>query len=137
MLYFTTLRPPRSTLFPYTTLFRSVTVLPKRYRRGPPLSLSTIALPGVYSVIVPLPSVVVVVVVVSETCPHANGATTANAMLKSTFLIVFSLSCLVAVAVSLRVPVEFWGRTTNLPPYWIRACLADRMLQKVPLTANE
>jgi len=63
-------------------------------------SLSTIALPGVYSVIVPLPSVVVVVVVVSETCPHANGATTANAMLKSTFLIVFSLSCLVAVAVS-------------------------------------
>src|SRR5437762_6974211 len=76
MLYFTTLRPPRSTLFPYTTLFRSVTVLPKRYRRGPPLSLSTMALPGVYSVIVPLPSVVVVVVVVSETCPHANGATT-------------------------------------------------------------
>jgi hypothetical protein len=55
----------------------------------------------VYSVIVPLPSVVVVVVVVSETCPHANGATTANAILKSTFLIVLSLSCLVAVAVSL------------------------------------
>ena len=35
--------------------------------------------------IVPLPWVVVVVLVVSETCPHANGATTANAMLKSIF----------------------------------------------------
>src|SRR6266699_2389846 len=72
-----------------------VTVLPKRYRRGPLVSFSTIALPGVYSVIVPLPSVVVVVVVVSETCPHANGATTAKAMLKSTFLMIlpFFFSC--------------------------------------------
>ena len=50
------------------------------------------ALPGVYSVIVPLPSVVVVVVVVSETCPHANGATTANAILKSVFFMI-PLSC--------------------------------------------
>jgi len=40
-----------------------MTVLPKRYVRGPLLSLSTITFPGVYSVIVPLPSVVVVVVV--------------------------------------------------------------------------
>jgi len=51
-------------------------------------------LPGEYSVIVPLPSVVVVVVVVSETCPHANGATTAKAMVKSIFLIIsLSLCC--------------------------------------------
>src|SRR5438552_5023008 len=42
-------------------------------------------LPGLNSVIVPLASVVVVVVVVCETCPHANGATNANAMLKSIF----------------------------------------------------
>src|SRR5205823_13060216 len=48
------------------------------------------ALPGVNSVIVPLPSVVVVVVVVSETCAHANGAAAANAMLSSTFFM-FSL----------------------------------------------
>jgi hypothetical protein len=54
----------------------------------------------VYSVIVPLPSVVVVVVVVScETCPHANGATHAKAMLKSIFFM-FSLSLfLVAAAI--------------------------------------
>ena len=60
---------------------------------GPLVSLSTIALPGVNSVIVPLPSVVVVVVVISDTCAHANGATTANAMLKSIFFMI-SLSCL-------------------------------------------
>jgi hypothetical protein len=35
----------------------------------------------------PLPSVVVVVVVVSETCAHANGAATANAILSITFFI--------------------------------------------------
>src|SRR5215467_15319545 len=64
-----------------------VTVLPKRYRTGPLVSLSTIALPGVYSVIVPLASVVVVVVVVCETCPQANGATNANAMLNTAFFI--------------------------------------------------
>jgi len=51
------------------------------------------ALPGVKSVIVPLPSVVVVVVVVSETCAQANGATAANAMLSSTFFM-FSLPVL-------------------------------------------
>jgi len=40
-------------------------------------------------VIVPLPSVVVVVVVlVPETCAHANGATTATAMLKSIFFMI-------------------------------------------------
>jgi hypothetical protein len=43
----------------------------------------------VYSVIVPLPSVVVVVVVVSETCAQANGATTAKARLINVFFIVF------------------------------------------------
>jgi hypothetical protein len=37
-------------------------------------------------VIVPSP-VVVVVVVVSETCAHANGAAAANAMLNSVFFI--------------------------------------------------
>jgi len=37
---------------------------------------------------------VVVVVVVSETCPHANGATTAKAMVNSIFLIIsLSLCC--------------------------------------------
>lgn len=40
-------------------------------------------LPGVYSVIVPLPSVVVVVVVVSETCAHANGAAIIRAKLST------------------------------------------------------
>src|SRR5215472_7317404 len=43
--------------------------------------------PGENSVIVPLPSVVVVVVVVSETCAHANGAATANAILSISFFI--------------------------------------------------
>src|SRR6266498_3529130 len=66
-----------------------MTVFPKWYVRGPLVSLSTITLPGVYSVIVPLPSVVVVVVVVSETCAHANGATTARARLINMFFIVF------------------------------------------------
>jgi hypothetical protein len=48
--------------------------------------LSVITLPGVYSVIVPPPSVVVVVVVdVLDVCAHANGATTANAMLSIVF----------------------------------------------------
>ena len=37
-------------------------------------------LPGVYSVMVPLPSVVVVVVVVCDTCAHANGVASPNAM---------------------------------------------------------
>jgi hypothetical protein len=41
-------------------------------------------------VIVPLPSVVVVVVVVSETCAHANGAATAKAILSSSCFIVLS-----------------------------------------------
>ena len=35
--------------------------------------------------IVPLASVVVVVVVVSDTCAHANGATNAKAMLNTIF----------------------------------------------------
>src|SRR5439155_23990705 len=43
------------------------------------------------SVIVPLPSVVVVVVVVSDTCAHAKGATTAKAILSSIFFILFPL----------------------------------------------
>src|ERR1700739_262938 len=44
-------------------------------------------LPGENSVIVPVPSVVVVMVVVSETCAHANGAANANAMFNITFVI--------------------------------------------------
>ncbi len=40
---------------------------------GPALSFNTIVPPGLSSVIVPLPSVVVVVVVVSVNCAHANG----------------------------------------------------------------
>jgi len=50
------------------------------------VSLSTMLLPGVYSVIVP-PLSVVVVVVVCDTCAHAKGAATANAMLRITFFI--------------------------------------------------
>jgi hypothetical protein len=41
----------------------------------------------VYSVIVPLPSVVLVVVVVSDTCAHAKGATIAKAILNIVFFI--------------------------------------------------
>ncbi len=44
-------------------------------------------LPGVYSVMVPSPSVVVVVVVVCDTCAHANGAAKPNAMHKIAFFI--------------------------------------------------
>jgi hypothetical protein len=53
----------------------------------PAVSFSTMVLPGVNSVIVPVPSVVVVVVVVCDTCAHANGAANANAMLNITFFI--------------------------------------------------
>src|SRR4029077_14631727 len=45
-----------------------------------------------YSVIVPLPSEVGDVVVVSETCAHANGTAIARAILTSVFFICFSLS---------------------------------------------
>jgi hypothetical protein len=58
-------------------------------RRGPLVSLSAITLPGVYSVMVPLPVVVVVVVVVLEVCPQANGATNASAMLSIVFFTLF------------------------------------------------
>src|SRR6266404_3086553 len=61
-------------------------------------------LPGENSVIVPLPSVVVVVVVVSETCAHANGAAAANAMLSTTFLMF-----------SLPVPFHTGRHNTPLP----------------------
>jgi len=40
-------------------------------------------------VIVPLPSVVVVVVVVSETCAHAKGAATAKTILSNSCFILF------------------------------------------------
>jgi hypothetical protein len=50
-----------------------------------------LVLPGVNSVMVPVPSVVVVVVVVCDTCAQAKGAANANAMLNITFFI-FSLS---------------------------------------------
>src|ERR1700736_4233222 len=59
-------------------------------------------LPGENSVIVPLPSVVVVVVVVSETCAHANGAAIANAMLNITFFI-----CTFLLHFAPRRPSEF------------------------------
>src|SRR5438094_1356020 len=69
------------------------------------VSLRTIALPGVYSVIVPLASVVVVVVVVScETCPHANGATHAKAILRRTFFMIFPF---LFMAIKLPLPVNF------------------------------
>jgi hypothetical protein len=50
-------------------------------------------LPGLNSVIVPEASVVVVVVVVSDTWAHANGAATASAMLNITFFIFGFLRC--------------------------------------------
>src|SRR5256885_4115488 len=59
-------------------------------------------LPGEYSVIVPLPSVVVVVVVVSETCAHANGVATANAILSISFFIT-----LLDAARSSRIRIQF------------------------------
>src|ERR1700720_1193287 len=85
-----------------------VTVLPKRYRRGPLVSLSVSTLPGVYSVIMPSLSVVVVVVVVLEVCPQANGATTASAMLSSVFFIVI-------------LPIGFHGPDACFPPHSRRA----------------
>src|SRR5204863_9230051 len=101
-----------------THLVTYYTVSPKRYRTGPLLSLSTIALPGVYSVIVPVPSVVVVVVVVvSETCPHANGATIANAMLKSVFFRI-SLACFSCFGDKLPVyRLHLGSGRKSLPPY--------------------
>ena len=53
--------------------------------------MRTITLPGVYSVIVPLPSVVVVVVVVSETYAHAKGVATARIILTNILFIVLFL----------------------------------------------
>src|SRR4029450_10392491 len=72
-----------------------------------------IVLPGLYCVIVPLPSVVVVVVVVSETCPHANGATTAKAMVKNIFFI-FPFLVLVAMAITLPAPGLIFRRRKEL-----------------------
>src|SRR5438045_9296275 len=59
-------------------------------------------LPGVNSVMVPVPSVVVVVLVVCDTCAHANGAANANAMLNITFFIFPPFSFLTC----LRRPIE-------------------------------
>src|SRR5690348_18164009 len=42
-------RPPRSTLFPYTTLFRSVSCPHRRPNRAIPLARSGIAAPGARS----------------------------------------------------------------------------------------
>src|SRR5688572_31115858 len=41
-----TRRPPRSTLFPYTTLFRSVQRAPARSRSGPTTSRTSSSRPG-------------------------------------------------------------------------------------------
>src|SRR3954469_22258395 len=76
-------------------------------------------LPGVYSVIVPLPSVVVVVVVVSETCAHANGAAMARAILISVFFIYFSLSITRRVTTSAN---EFFP-VTEAPPAVVAAVI--------------
>ena len=72
--------------------------------------LSVITLPGVYSVIVPPPSVVVVVVVVLEVCPHANGATTASAMLNNVFFILIPFPFLDSLcAIARRLPLNQEG----------------------------
>ena len=85
-------------------------------------------LPGLYSVIVPLPSVVVVVVVVSETWPHANGATHAKAIL-NTILFIFS-PLLVELRQSSFALVSMLVDSRNLPLYpdsdWI--CGVDVLL---------
>src|SRR5437773_10413819 len=87
-----------------------------------------IVLPGVYSVIVPVPSVVVVVVVVSETCAHANGATTANAMLRSNFFMIspFLFSC--GNDKRPLSPLSF-ENSENLPLHSIRMQHGPRMLK--------
>jgi len=83
----------------------------------------------VYSVIVPLPSVVVVVVVVSETCAHANGATTANAMLRSNFFMIPPF-CSVATMINVLCPPFKFENSENLPLQWIRMQHGPRMFEK-------
>ena len=75
---------------------------------APLVSLSAITLPGAYSVTVRHRPVVVVVVVVLEVCPQANGATTANAMLNIVFFIVI-------------LPFGFHGAGVWFPPHSRRA----------------
>jgi hypothetical protein len=79
----------------------------------------------VYSVIVPLASVVVVVVVVSETWPHANGATHAKAMLNTILFIFFPL--LVELRQSSSPSFRFKFDSKNLPLHPIRIHFVLRM----------
>ena len=79
-------------------------------------SLSTIVLPGLYSVIVPVASVVVVVVVVSETCAHAKGTTNAKAMLNTIFFMFSPLLVELRQSYSPSFPSKF----DDLPLYPIR-----------------
>src|SRR5215469_7115726 len=97
-------------------------------------------LPGVYSVIVPLASVVVVVVVVSETCPHANGASHANAMLNTAFFIFSPL--LVHCGGNHRSMYPLMGESKGLPLYpdsdWVFAVDAwQRVLLWSELIVNK
>jgi hypothetical protein len=55
-------------------------------------------LPGENSVIVPVASVVVVVLVVCETCAQAKGAAIASAMLNTTFFMVVLLFSILPVS---------------------------------------
>src|SRR5262249_15460042 len=69
-------------------------------------------LPGLNSVIVPEPSVVVVVVVVSDTCAQAKGAAIANAMLNTTFFI-FALSSILPSSDRVRFRTQSLIASTN------------------------
>jgi hypothetical protein len=79
----------------------------------------------VYSVIVPLPSVVVVVVVVSETCAHANGAATAKAILSSSFFIV--LSCFISFREGRTFPLPIFPRFRKGRPGVLHCIIEDKL----------
>jgi hypothetical protein len=75
-------------------------------------------------VIVPLASVVVVVVVVSETCPHANGATNAKAMLNTSFFMFSPLLLELRQPYSPSFPSKFEdSKDLPLHPIRIRSVL--------------
>jgi hypothetical protein len=69
---------------------------------------------------------VVVVVVVSETCAHANGATTANAMLRSNFFMISPFLFSSGNDKRPLFPVKF-ENPENLPLQWIRMQHGPRM----------
>jgi hypothetical protein len=82
-------------------------------------------LPGVYSVIVPLPSVVVVVVVVSETCAHASGAATAKAILSSSCFIV--LSFFITFRQRRTFPLPIFARLRKGGPGVLHCIIEDKL----------